>query len=186
MVTIGRRVDQTKQTLSALGRARIVLAAVLCANVDRWLRRHLTAFEDIREFTRVIRREKDVVAMKFETFSLGAHHPGHRRERTPCASRGSGVRGFFSKQAGRKRCAVGVDNDGIGFDVFSVAERYSAGTSVPRCDLDDFRIKAKVRSMRTCRFEKRLCETVHAAADEPHSLLFHMRDQHQRGRCLER
>ena len=90
-----------------------------------------------------------------------------------------------AKTTGGQRPAIAVEDDGIRVDAFTVHEHHSSGTAVGHDDFGNVGSVAHFRAVSFGHGRERAGNFVHAALDEPDSLLLDVGDEHQRRRRAE-
>ncbi len=171
-------VDERKQALVVA--RRIVVVAILRANIDGRRGRQTAAHEDVVEFGAVIAREKHIVTKEREARRPSAHGERRRRERRLRA--GPVARGALrlqAQQAGAQRSHIAVHYDGVRVDIFAIVERDARDAAgVDHQTLDVAPID-EPRAARLRQIGQRAGESVHAALDAPDAVHFDMRHEHQ-------
>ena len=179
-VAIGRRVDQQQQTFGGAVRD-LAHAAILRADIDGRRRGDFAAAEDRVEFLGVVLGEEDVVVGQRETRCRDIRAPGDGRKRACGIGRvRCGVAWRIAHQAARKGRYIAVEDHRIGLDPLTVRQTHAHGAAIPHQDLLHLRAAAEHRALSLGQGLQRLRHADHAAAHQPHPVLFHMRDQHQR------
>lgn len=121
--------------------------------------------------------------------SLGVRDdaPCHRRQR-PGAGRGrrNGASGIDAEKPAADSRDVRVHDHRICFNTLATRKPDAAGASAGGKNLAGFLAITDRRTKGSCTIGQRAGEAVHATLDTPDAFALDMRDQHQRGRRLER
>ena len=183
LITIRRRIDQNEHAFRrALGGARPGFA-ILRANIHCRCGGDVSPAKNSVEFRRVILGEKNIVMHQRKTRSRRLHAPGDGGKRTRGARRILGCAAWRLPQ--KALCQGGhiaVEDHGISGNFFAIRQAHTAGAALAGQNFSDLGPKAEFSTLGFRQVLDRIRHAPHATLHEPHTILFHMRHQHQRGR----
>ena len=182
-ITIGWRIDQHEHPFRRALRGARPCFSILRANINCRCRSDVAPAEDSVEFRRVILSEKYIVMHQGKARGRRLHTPGDGRKGTRgawrifcCTAR------RLPQKALRQRCHIAVEDHSICGNFLALCQPHTRNAALARHNLRNFRTKAEVSTLGFSQALDSIRHAPHAALHKPHTILFHMRDKHQRGR----
>ena len=176
-----RRIDKREQTLVVA--RRIVIVAILRADIDRRRGRQATAREDVVEFRAIIAREKHIMPNERKALRPSVYCKRHGRKRWRRATRFADDRARFGpEEAGAQRRHIAIHDHCVGPDDFAIVERDPGRPTGFDVEARDIASLHEYGAPRPRQIRQRAGEPMHAVGDAPYAVHFHMGDQHQRRR----
>lgn len=176
-----RRIDKREQTLVVA--RRIVIVAILRADIDRRRSRQAAAREYVVEFGAIIAREKHIMPNERKAPRPSAYCKRHGRERWRRATRFADDRARLGpEETGAQRRHIAIHDHCVGPDDFAIVERNPGRTAGFDVEARDVAPMHEDGAPRPRQIGQRAGESMHAVSDAPYAVHFHMGDQHQRRR----